>query len=175
MKVRIKVIAYLGLLIALDIVITRFCSIQSPDSASWRIGFGFVPLSITGQLFGPIWGMVHGLISDFVGAIAFPKGPFFYGYTLSNIMRGLIYGLFLYKCSDRKLGIVVRCVLCALCVAIFVDLGMNSYWDTMLRGIPFEVNVYTKLVSASINFVIRIATMPFYVMFVKKYIKKNLR
>ena len=42
----------IGLLIAVEIVLSRLLSISTPIT---KIGFAFIPLSIIGMLYGPIW------------------------------------------------------------------------------------------------------------------------
>ena len=51
-KSNTKRLVVLAFLIALEIILTRFCSIQTPIV---RIGFGFLPVAMMGILYGPIW------------------------------------------------------------------------------------------------------------------------
>ena len=53
-----------AMLVALDIVITRFIAIQTPIT---RIGFGFLATSMCSMLFGPFVGAGAAFMGDFLG------------------------------------------------------------------------------------------------------------
>lgn len=138
-------IAIFALLIALQIIFTRFLSIQTPIV---RIGFTFLPIAISGILFGPlIAGMLAG-ISDVMGFFLNPVGTFHPGFILSAILSGVIYGLFLH----RKEVTWLRIGLAALVIGLVVHVGLNSFWlsqilgkgawGLMLARIPKEVIVF---------------------------------
>ena len=69
-------------LIAIEIVLSRFCSIATPIV---KIGFGFVPIAVCGMLYGPVWAGVAGGAADLLGAVLFPIGAYFPGFTLSAV------------------------------------------------------------------------------------------
>ena len=71
-----KMIVTLALLLAIEIVLSRFLSIQTSIT---RIGFGFVPLVIAGVLFGPVAAAIVAVLGDVLGALLFPTGAFFGG------------------------------------------------------------------------------------------------
>ena len=87
-------IALMGLLLAAEIVLSRFCSI-----ATWniKIGFTFIPLVLSAGLFGPIGAGVLAALADFLGAILFPIGPYFPGFTFTQFCVGVVFGLLLQK------------------------------------------------------------------------------
>ena len=72
-KNSVKTIVTVALLIAVEVVLNRFCSI---NTESLKIGFGFVPIAVCGMLYGPVWAAAAGFLSDFTGAILFPIGPY---------------------------------------------------------------------------------------------------
>lgn len=168
-----KIIAYMGLLIALDIVITRFASIAGP---TFRVGFGFVPMSITGYLLGPVLGIIEGGLADLIRIWALPTGAFIWGFTVSAMVRGLIYGVFLFRCRSTGWKLVVRCILCSLAATLIVDLGLNSYWLIQITGAPYWVNMLNKIVTPTtpVNFVLSCATMPFYIAFMQRNARRIL-
>lgn len=89
-----------------------------------KLAFNFIPVALVALMYGPIYaGCVAGL-GDFIGAMLFPIGPYFPGYTLSAFLSGIIYGLFLY---GRK-ATVLRSFLAALCSLTVCSLGLNSLW-----------------------------------------------
>ena len=48
----LTIIVTTALLIALDVILTRFLSIQTQFL---RIGFGFLPVAVAGIAYGPFW------------------------------------------------------------------------------------------------------------------------
>ena len=58
----------MAFLIALEIVFTRFLSIQLPIA---RIGFGFLPVAVTAIMFGPIKAGICYAIGDVLGMLIF--------------------------------------------------------------------------------------------------------
>ena len=117
-------------MIKLQIILTRYCSIQTPIV---RISLGFVPVVIIAMLYGPVsCGIANGL-ADIIGVMLFPTGAFFPGFTLNAILAGVIYGIFLYN----KPATWSR-VLCALAViSIVVNLGLGTYWLSIMMGKGF--------------------------------------
>lgn len=121
-------LVFMGLLIAMEIVLTHFLSIQTPIV---RIGFGFLPAALASIMFGPIWGGIMGAVSDILGMAIFPSGgAYFPGFTLSAFIAGVIYGAVLYK----KPNTILRAAIAALIVTMIVDLGLNTIWLTMITG-----------------------------------------
>ena len=84
-------ITSLSVLIALEVVLSRFLSF-----AVWnqKIGFAFVATAVAGMLFGMFGGAVVGGLADLVGALLFPIGAYFPGFTLTNALVGAFFGLF---------------------------------------------------------------------------------
>lgn len=142
-------ISIIGLLMALDIILTRFVSIETPIV---RIGFGFLPVAIIAMLYGPWIAGVAAAITDFMGIMLFPKTALFFpGFTLSAFLGGVIYGLILYK-KPKTLG---RVILAVVLVAVFINLGLNTWWLTILLDkaayVIFPARVIQNLVLAPIN------------------------
>lgn len=129
-KFDVRKLVQISLLITLQIILTRYCSIQTPIV---RISFGFVPVVIIAMLYGPVsCGIANG-IADIIGVMLFPTGAFFPGFTLNAILAGVIYGIFLYN----KPATWSR-VLCALAViSIVVNLGLGTYWLSIMMGKGF--------------------------------------
>ena len=81
-KFTTKTIVSLSVLVALQIVLTRFCSFSAWNV---RIGFGFVALVIAAVVHGPVAAALVGGLGDMIGAIAFPTGSYFPGFTLTQV------------------------------------------------------------------------------------------
>lgn len=111
----------LALLIAMQVVLARFGSIPL---GTMRFSLSFIPVIIAARRFGVLSSvLVYGL-GDLVGAIAFPTtGAYMPGFTVTALVSGLIFGLFLAKKSG-----VVRIVGSVLSSQIVCSLLLNSYW-----------------------------------------------
>ncbi len=130
-KLNTKELVYMSTLISLHILFTELISIRLPMV---EIGFGFIPLAVIGILFGGLYTGMAMAISDGVGSMLFPPvGGWFYGFTISDIITGLLYGNFLYKIgSDGKKQQLIKIAMLVLIVNLGINLTMNTYWLTIL-------------------------------------------
>ncbi len=144
-------IVIMGLLIAMDVILTRFLSINTPVT---RIGFAFIARVIAAIVLGPVPAAVAAGISDFIGAIAFPSGAYFPGFTLTAALFGLIYGLFLHKkvTPARVVGAV-------LTSQLVCSLGLNTLWLSIMTGSSFAALFVTRLLQAAVTSVVQIAAI----------------
>ena len=146
-----KMMATLGILLAMDIVLTRFLSINAWNI---RIGFGFVPVVLSGMLFGAVPTMVLGALADFLGAILFPTGPYFPGFTLTAALTRLTFGYFLRKENS------VRSTACAVLIVQFIlGLLLNTFWIHLLYSSPFVPLLATRVVQSAFLSVVQFVTI----------------
>lgn len=146
-----KMLSTLGVLLAMDIVLTRFLSINAWNI---RIGFGFVPVVLSGMLFGAVPTMVLGALADFLGAILFPTGPYFPGFTLTAALTGLTFGYFLKKENS------LRSTLCAVLIVQFIlGLLLNTFWIHLLYSSPFVPLLATRVVQSAFLSVVQFVTI----------------
>ena len=122
----VQIMVACAMLVAIQIVLVRFVSIQTPFQ---RLSFGFLPLAMAGILFGPGYGCAVAAVADFLGATLFPTGPFWPGFTIVTACSGLVYGLLLHEkpgsnWSQRKR--IFRIILAVAMVNIFVHIGLGT-------------------------------------------------
>lgn len=148
-------LVFAGLLLALEILLTRFVQIPVPffEVSKDRISLGFLPVAVGGMVFGPLGGGLLAGLSDILRAILLPQGgainPLF---TLTAALRGVLYGAFLQK----KQG-WVRIFLVSLLIFVFVNIGLNSAITAFSYGGTFLSRVITKLPAATANFLLQLA------------------
>lgn len=150
-KITTKNLTTMALLIALEIILSRFLSLSAWNT---KIGFSFVPVVIAAILLGPVYAGIVGALADFIGAILFPIGAYFPGFTLTAFLTGMVYGLFLYKQQSlpRILG--------AVAVNQFVlSLLLNTLWISVLYGSPFGPLLVTRMVQSAILTVVQIVVI----------------
>ena len=146
-----RMLAMLGVLLALDIVLTRFLSITAWNI---RIGFGFVPVVLAAMLFGPLPAAIMAALADFLGAILFPTGPYFPGFTLTACLTGLTFGLLIYKKHSLK-----NTVLAVVIVQFILGLLLNTLWISILYSSPFVPLLATRVVQSVFLSVVQIVTI----------------
>jgi ECF transporter S component (folate family) len=126
----LECITLLGMLGAMSIILGYFTYMPSEFL---KITFNFLPNEFAFYLFGPVTGMVYGAALDILTFIIKPTGTFFFGFTLSAILAGLIYGFMLYK----KPISLTRIIIANLIHAIAISVLLNTYWLTILYGYNF--------------------------------------
>lgn len=152
---RLTTLVSLALLIAIEVVLSRFFSIRTPVV---RIGFGFVPIAVAGMMFGPVGGTVVAGVGDLLGATLFPSGAFHPGFTLSTALGGLVYGLLLHQkegtpeWSHAKM--LVRIAIAAGINCFAIALCLNTVWLTQLLGKGFMVLMAPRIVKEAVMFVV---------------------
>jgi len=122
------VMVYMSLFIAMNVLLTHVVPVLKIDTI--RISFGFVPVAFSSMLFGPVIGGLGAALADVIGMIIAPKGPYFPGLTLSALLTGVVYGLFLYKRPKTTF----RIALAVSIVTVFIDIILNTYWLTFILG-----------------------------------------
>lgn len=120
------------MLITLDIMFTRVLAINTP---LMKIGFGFAAVAVAAMLYGPVWAMLNAAVGDLLGAIIFPVGAFFPGFTITAAFTGLIYGLCLY----RHPGSTGRAVAAAFLNCFIVTLIANTALIAYISGNDYGV------------------------------------
>lgn len=135
----------MALLVALDIVLSRFGSINMWNT---RIGFGFVPIVVAGMLLGPFKAAITAAVADVIGALLVPTGAFFPPLTVTAILRGILYGIMLKYVPEylartiedpkryQKAWIGV-CAAVTLFDQLAFGLLLQSYWLSLLYGSPY--------------------------------------
>ena len=132
-----KKLTLTAMLTALEIVLSRFLSISAWNM---KIGFAFVPVALAALLFGPLWAGAVGALGDFLGALLFPIGSYFPGFTLTAFLMGLCYGVFLYSKQSFPR------ILLAVAIHQFVlSLLLNTLWISILYGSPYGPLLVSRL------------------------------
>ncbi len=139
-----------AMLLALAVIL-GFYRIQLTEYV--RIGFDNVAKELAGMLFGPGVGCIMGALSDILAYIVKPTGAYFPGFTVSAAVAGIIYGTVLYK---KPLSIQ-RVILANVLVTLIVNLGLNTYWLTMMYGNSFAALLPARIIKQFIMVPIDVA------------------
>lgn len=141
-------LALAGVMAALSMVMCRFLGF--PQTGTWRIDPGFLPIVMVAFLSGPVWaGMSYG-VADLVGAAIFTGiNPFI---TAEKIAIGVIFGIGFYRRS--RLGLS-RILVTQAVAAVVCDFLAMSLIFTFCFGTPVKVAFATRAVNAAVNFAMR--------------------
>lgn len=162
-----------ALLLATTIVLSRFLSI---NTSILSIGFSFVPIVLAGIWLGPKYaGIISGL-ADLIGALLFPFGAFFIGYTISAIAKGVIYGLVLYKKGEDYTDkwLIVKLTIACTLVVVIVQFLMNSVWIYITTDKAFLPILTARVTAEAIMIPVQIVTMFILLKALKPITKKYL-
>ena len=155
----------MALLAALEIVLSRFLSLNAWNI---KIGFSFVPIVAAAIMFGPLPTAIVATVADIIGALLFPSGAFFPGFTLTAFLSGTVYGLFLHKKQD------LLHILGAVAVhQLLLSILLNTLWISILYGSPYLPLLVTRLPQTAVLFVVQLICIPI-IAKVTKRIKKEI-
>ncbi len=127
----------LSVLAALQIILARFCSFNAWNV---RIGLGFIPVALAGIFFGPLPAALVAAVSDFLGAVLFPTGTYFPGFTLTAACTGLSFGFLLHNRLQLP-----RILISVALNQLIMSLCMNTLWISVLYGSSFTGLLSTRV------------------------------
>ena len=145
----VKSFSFLGVLIAMQIVLSRFLSIHTWNL---KISFSFIPIVVAAMVFGALEAGLVAAIGDILGAFMFPVGPYFPGFTVTAFLTGVLFAIFLKKKQN-----IVRIAMAVLLGQIVGSLIMNTYFISVLYGAPFRPLLVTRIYQAIAMAVVQIA------------------
>lgn len=153
-KNTLRKICRLAILVALEVVLNRFLSIQTPFL---KIGLSFVPVVMGGMLYGPLGGATVGGLGDMLGALLFPFGPYHPGFSVCAAVMGAAYGWFMDLGSTRFdnrtrlrmwpnviVPVVFNCAVVGLLInTLWISqlYGSKTYWGWLVYRIPDEIGM----------------------------------
>ena len=146
-KINVRAVAAIGMLVAIHIVLSRFCSI---NTWNMKIGFTFVPVFAAACLFGPVTAAIVGGLGDFLGAILFPIGPYFPGFTLNCALIGLL----LHRQQSLP-RVITATILNQFGLSLFV----TTLWISILYGSPYWANLVSRIPQCILLSVLEVAVM----------------
>lgn len=136
-KNKLRDLIVMGLLVAIEVILSRFLSV---NAWNMKIGFNFIPVVVAAVLYGALPAGIVAAMGDFIGAILFPIGAYFPGFTFTAFLTGLVFGAFLHK--SQKLERVLASVLIN---QLILGLWLNSFWISMLYGTEYLPLLLTRI------------------------------
>lgn len=157
---------YMALFIALEVILTRFLSIQTPVV---RIGFTFLPIAISAIMFGPVFSGIGAAIADVLGMLLFPYGAYFPGFTLTAFLNGFIFGIFFYK----KEPTLVRVILASVVATVICSLLLDTIWLYMILDKAIAILLPSRIIKALIIIPVQVVVIQIAWRYLATYLKKT--
>ena len=150
-----KKIILSSLLLSVLIILGRFISIKTPILI---ISLNFIPIIIASIILGPKYSCLIALLGDLIGALLFPFGEYFIGFTIFQGIIGLIYGLFLYSKNTFYEGkqLLVRLILSSFIVLGIIELPCMSFMLHLLYGKAFIAILIGRVITKAIMLPIQV-------------------
>lgn len=147
-----------SILIAMNVILERFLAYSVWNNT---VSFGFITVAFAACYLGTPYAMAVAGLGDFIGALIKPFGPYFVGYTITNILVGLCLGLFLYKKANViriTLAVIINKLFCSLIlntiwISVLYRGGIAAFWTVFITRVPFiAVMAVVEIVMISILF-----------------------
>ena len=139
---KIRYLALAGMLLAMHAVLGLFkIPLFSIDN---RITFTFAATAVAGMVLGPVPAMLVGGLGDILGYFLNPGGgAYFFGFTISAALGGLIHGMCLYK---ARLKYAPACIIIAeFLITFFVNIILNTYWLSIMYAKAYEIFAWARI------------------------------
>lgn len=146
-------LAAIAMLLALRVVLGFFANgTLAFFGNSVKISGSFLPIAVTGVMFGPVPAAIVGAAGDIISFWINPAGgAFFPGFTINGFLTGIIYGLFFYK---NKV-VVPRTIIAWTVNMITVETFLSAYWLYILYGTEsgsvYSVYLVTRFISEAVK------------------------
>lgn len=150
-KNNLRKLVVVALLIALNVVFSRLVSISAWN---FKISFTFTTGLIAGYLYGPLYSMIVYGLGDLVGSLLFPIGAYNPLFTVTALVSGLIYGLFLHNNLDSK-----RITFAVLLNQLGCSLLLNTLFISIVYNASYIHLLSTRIIQSVIMLIIEFLTI----------------
>lgn len=114
----VRILCVAAIMIAVRVALK---SIQIPVGPSLNITVGFFVNALGASVFGPVVAVIAAAISDTLGCLLFPAGPYFFPFILEEISGSLLFALFLWRSNMTA----TRVILSRFSVVAVTNLTIN--------------------------------------------------
>ena len=148
-----------ALFLSLGIILERIVpGIKTPIM---KLSFGFIPIMFIAMWLGPKSAAIIAGLQDLIGALLFPFGTYFPGWTISYVISGYIYGLILHKKQYKysNFELIARLLISSILVLGIVNIILDSYWLKISYGQAYIYYISTRFISKLIMIPIQVIVM----------------
>lgn len=156
-------------MIALSVVFCRFLGF-SAENTPFRFEMGFLPIALTGYMFGPLYSGVGYLIADIIGSLfsGYAPNPWI---SLCQLLTGAVMGFAFYKKSHT----LTRTCIGFSVIAVFIDFLAKAPIFIFLYGYTPLFAFGARAINAFLNLPIRVLSYYILAKALKKPMDKLLK
>ena len=150
--------------VAMSVVVCRFLGFTPLDSPV-RFDFGFLPIAVIAEMFGPLYSGVGYLVADIIGSFiqGYAPNPWI---AACKLISGVLMGVFFTRGRTSLPRIIIAFVL----INVLVDFLLMTPIFVFMYGWTWGATFATRAVNAALTLPFRIVT--FYIL--AKALKKPL-
>ena len=128
---QVRTLTGVTMLLAMSVVISFTASVRVTETI--KIGLGYLITALLGMLYGPFTAALAAGAGDLIKYLLKPDGAYFFGFTLTAMLGGVVYGVFFYreKCT------IPRAIASKATVSLLLNCLLNTVWVSWLYGMPF--------------------------------------
>ncbi|MBR2663963.1 MAG: folate family ECF transporter S component [Clostridia bacterium] len=115
----LKMLLFAALMIAVRVLLK---GLKIPIAPSIEINTAFVANAFGAMIYGPLVALAGAVVSDTLGCILFPSGPYFFPFVFTEMASSLVFALFLYRTEVST----TRLTLARFCICLFVNILMSE-------------------------------------------------
>ena len=168
-----RTLVFASLIIAIRVIVKMF---KIPLAAGLSMTFDCYVNALGSIVYGPIVAFFVGAISDTIGCMLFPSGPYFFPFIFVEISSSVIFALFLWR---RKIS--VGRVLCSkFTINLFCNIFLTSVfmkWMYIVLGDPKAatyniingVRIAKNLVTFPIEAILIVVVLGAFIPILKKF------
>jgi len=146
-----------ALLLAMFIILDRLLTINTQFVV---FNLSLIPIMLAGMILGWQYAMLVGAFGDLIGAIFWPFGAYFPGFTISVGLSGLIFGLFLHETPNKeKKHFKIKVVVSTAIVLIAINILLNALWLNIMYGKAYTYYLGIRVAAQAVTFPIYVATI----------------
>lgn len=168
---KIQSLTVCALMLAIRVVLGYFSNLTLGITPDIKIGFNFLPIAICAILCGPVGAIIVGGMGDLLSFLIAPMGFYFPGWTVSGMLVGLLYGIFLYKSKHILLNIII----CEILIGLLVEIALGSLWLLIQYDKAFFIMAGVRGVKTLVSTPIEILVVFFFAKVLKKIPKVKIK
>ena len=160
----LRALTFTSVSVAISVVLCRFLGFTPLDSPV-RFEFGFLPIGIVAEFFGPVYSGVGYLVADLIGSFiqGYAPNPYI---TVCKLLTGVIMGLFFTRGRTSLPWVIAVFTI----INFYIDFLLMSPIFVFMYGWDWGVTFVTRAVNAAVTLPFRIIS--FYI--ASKALKKPL-
>ena len=136
-----------SLLVAMSIVFGKYLAVNVGEAM--RFSFENLPIILTGMMFGPIVGLVAGVVSDLIGCllVGYAINPLV---TIGAATIGFLSGLVYLLMNKTKAPYCIKIALPIFCAHLFGSVIIKTIGLSQWYQMPFEIFLLWRVLNYAI-------------------------